>query len=287
MELWPALFRLAGKLKYPGKAKFQVHHKFAMNLFSIDILASLLLFALMPVCAFLGHRHGRRVHTAIADAKDMNTGVVDAAILSLLGLLTAFTFSSAYSRFELRRQLIVDEVNAIGTAYLRLDLLPPSTQPDLRQKFREYTKSRYEFWQLLPDRAAVLKAYEQEQVLQKAIWTAAVQASENEQTGDGRKLLIPALNDMIDITTTRLVAAQSHPPLAIFLLLGALSLVAAWIVGFGMSKLARMSYVHIFGFSAMASLSLFVILDIEFPRHGMVTLNGTHELFLDLEKSMH
>ena len=70
----------------------------------------------------------------------------------MLGLLIAFTFANAYSRFEKRRDLIVSEYNAIGTAYLRLQLLPIDRQPALRDKFHEYVKSRYQLWLLLlPD----------------------------------------------------------------------------------------------------------------------------------------
>ena len=63
-------------------------------------------------------------------------GVVEGAIFGLMGLVIAFTFSGAASRFDARRQLIVEEANSIGTAYLRIDLLPEATQPPLREMLR-------------------------------------------------------------------------------------------------------------------------------------------------------
>ncbi|MCA9229522.1 MAG: hypothetical protein KDA57_02635 [Planctomycetales bacterium] len=257
-----------------------------MSQYLISVLACLLLFVSMPVIAGFGHRVGRRLLHCDENAKELSTGTVDAAILSLLGLLTAFTFSSAYSRYDARRLLIVEEANAIGTAYLRLDLLPEDRQPALRNKFREYVASRSELWRLLPSRDAALAAYERCEKWQQAIWEDAVDATRGETLGDARKLLLPALNEMIDITTTRLVAIQSHPPLIIFLLLGLLSLAASWIVGFGMAKSARLSYAHVFGFAAMASLALYVILDIEYPRYGLITLDTPHKLLEDLLQSM-
>jgi hypothetical protein len=238
----------------------------------------------MPVVARFGHRFGQRLLKSDGNAKELSTGTVDAAILSLLGLLTAFTFSSAYSRYDARRQLIVDEANAIGTAYLRLDLVPEDRQPALRNKFREYVHSRSELWRLLSDRQAALAEYRRSEELQTDIWSLAVDATKDETHGDARKLLLPALNEMIDITTTRLIAVQSHPPLIIFLLLGTLSLAAAWIVGFGMAKTERLSHAHAVGFAVMAAFALYVILDIEYPRFGFVTLDAPHQLLIDLEQ---
>jgi len=63
-------------------------------------------------------------------------GAVEGSVFGLLGLLIAFTFSGAAFRFDARRQLAVEETNAIGTAYLRLDLLPADKQPALRDSFR-------------------------------------------------------------------------------------------------------------------------------------------------------
>ena len=92
----------------------------------------------------VGRRIGkaRVVHHPEGLAK--GSGAVEAGIYGLLGLLIAFTFSGGASRFESRRQMVTEEANAIGTAYLRIDLLPEASQPVLRQLFREYLDSRLE-----------------------------------------------------------------------------------------------------------------------------------------------
>src|SRR5262245_57741494 len=90
------------------------------------------LFLGMLLLVEVGRRIGlRRIAVDINGARE-GLGVVDGAVFGLLGLLVAFTFSGAAARFDLRRDLIVQETNAIGTAYLRLDLLPPAAQPPLR-----------------------------------------------------------------------------------------------------------------------------------------------------------
>src|SRR6185436_5066087 len=80
----------------------------------------------------VGRRVGMRRHAKMPDDTTGSTGVVDAAVFGLMGLLLAFAFSGAASRWEWRRNLIVQEANDVGTAYLRLDLLPPESQPQLR-----------------------------------------------------------------------------------------------------------------------------------------------------------
>ena len=105
---------------------------------------------------------------------------MDGAVFALLGLLIAFTFSGASSRFDTRRQLIVEETNDIGTAYLRLDLLPADLQPALRESFRRYLDARIEVYRKLPDIAAAKKSLAKADELQRQIWRQAIVASRAE-----------------------------------------------------------------------------------------------------------
>ena len=99
-------------------------------------------------------------------------------------------------------------------------------------------------------------------------------------------LLLPALNEMIDITTTRLVATQNHPPLAIFLLLGGLCLIGALLVGYGTSPSKDRGWFHPVIFAAILSLTVYVIVDIEFPRLGLIRVDEADQVLVDLQKSM-
>jgi hypothetical protein len=102
------------------------------------------LFIGMLVFTEAGRRLGLRRLARGSEAAPAGFGVVEGAIFALMGLLIAFTFSGAASRFDTRRHLVVEEANAIGTAYLRLDLLPASTQTALRESFRQYVEARLE-----------------------------------------------------------------------------------------------------------------------------------------------
>lgn len=239
----------------------------------------------MILAALWAHRLGRRRLLQDPKAKEPQTGTIVAALLSLLGLLVAFTFSNAYSRFDKRRDLIVAEANAIGTAYLRLDLVPADRQPALREKFRAYAASRFELWAAIGNWDSALAENAHAARLQSEIWQEAVAATQDDR-GDARKLLLPALNDMIDLTTTRMVTVHAHPPPVIFILLGILALAAAAITGHGMSRDKRPAYRHIIGFAAITAFAFYVIIDVEFPRFGLVTLDGPNEVLRDVGQQM-
>lgn len=173
-------------------------------------MACISLFAGMSLLSLLCYRLGRRKPYE-EDSHAEISGAIIGAVFALLGLLIAFTFSGAYSRFDARRQLIVQEANAIGTAYLRLDLLPASFQTPLREKFRFYAASRAALFEKLTDATATRNELARATALQKEIWNSAVAASTDPQYQSARLLLLPALNEMIDIVTARTVAVQTHP----------------------------------------------------------------------------
>jgi hypothetical protein len=256
-----------------------------MTNYSIAVISCVLLAGCMVVFSVWGHRIGRKRYKVNAVGEELPTAVFDAAVMSLLGLLIAFTFSDAYSRYEKRRDLIVDEYNAIGTAYMRLQLLPADRQGPLHEKFREYTMLRYQLWVLLPNWNDALAEYKRSTDLQSEIWADCVDATKHD-TDDARKLLLPALNDMFDLTMVRLMAVKAHPPLLVSTLLFVISLAAAWTIGFGMGNCEKPSYLHAVGFALLVAFSIYVIFDIEIPRHGFVTLHAQHELLRQLAEGM-
>ncbi len=106
----------------------------------------------------------------------LDSDIMVGAVFGLLGLLIAFSFSGAYSRYEVRRQIILEETNAIGTAYLRVDLLPEQAQPEVRVLFRKYTESRARFYDdLATDVQKASDNLVETAQLQQAIWTTSVQ----------------------------------------------------------------------------------------------------------------
>jgi len=232
-----------------------------------------------------GHRVGRRRRVAHPGEPEVG-GAVEASVFALLGLLIAFNFAGAYSRLDTRRQLIVEEANAIGTAYLRLDLLPADDQAALREKFRAYVDSRVSFYRELTDRESALEELAEAAKLQNAIWSRAVAATGEADQSSARMLLLPALNGMIDLTTTRTVAVQTHPPALIVAMLFVLALICAALTGLGMAKMEKPNLVHVVGFAAVTAFMIYVILDIDYPRFGVVRLDAANDVLVQLRENL-
>jgi hypothetical protein len=244
------------------------------------------MFAGMLICLEVGRRVGMS-HLAKDPQLMSSHSSVDSAVFALYGLLLAFTFSGAPARLDMRRQLIAQEANAIGTAYLRLDLLTANQQPSMRERFRTYLDSRLDVYRKTPDIEAAKAELLRSERLQKEIWTHAVAATRlPDSHPEAGKLLLPALNEMIDITTTRTMAARIHPPVMIFGLLFLLALVCSMLAGYGMAVSKRRSWLHIMAFVTIAVISVYVILEIEYPRMGFIRMNAYDQVLIDLRQNM-
>ncbi|MEO8345881.1 MAG: DUF4239 domain-containing protein [Betaproteobacteria bacterium] len=240
------------------------------------------LFAAMLFSFEIGHRLGLRFGSQ-EDAAG-GSGVVDGAIFGLLGLLIAFTFSGAATRFDERRKLILDEANTISTAYARIDLLPASVQPSMRDLFRRYVDTRLAAYRALPDLNAAQAGLDRADALQREIWSTGVTAAAGSQPAT--MLLLPAVNSMGDIATSRTAAGRMHPPTVIFALLFGLALLSALLAGRAMASRAGRRWLHTFVYALAMTGAVYVIVDIEFPRFGIIRVDGFDQLLVDVRQTM-
>jgi hypothetical protein len=253
----------------------------------IGVVVAAAIFVGILGSVMLGRWLGRRASARYGAAGMPNVSSLEAAVFALLGLLIAFTFSGALSRFDVRRAQAVDEANAIGTAYLRIDLLPASAQPSLRQTFREYVDARIATYRALPDVEAARRELARSQDLQRDIWAQAIAAARMaESRREAELLVIPALNQMFDITTVRVVATQLHPPSIIYEMLIALALASALLAGYQSAGEKDYHWVHKLGFASIVALTVYVILDIEYPRAGWVRLDAIDQVLVNVRAGM-
>ena len=183
--------------------------------------------------------------------------------------------------------LIAEEANAIEIAYLRLELLSQDAKPKLQQLFREYLDSRLETYRKLPDMVAAQAEMLKSKTLQERIWTSAIAASRNPGSHpDPGKLLLPALNNMIDITTTRTMAFQLHPPRIIFALLFSLALICSLLAGYRMAVGECRNWLHILSFAVITVIIAFVIIDVEYPRAGLIRLQASDQVLVQLRDAI-
>jgi hypothetical protein len=251
----------------------------------LALCASLALMIGMMIAFRLGRHAGIRHRLLDPEGARSVSGAVEASIFALLGLLIAFTFSGAGDRFEVRRMLITSEANSIGTAWLRLDLLSEADRAPLRDAFRQYLDARLSYYAELPDETAAEPYLRQADRIEADIWRQAVEAAPRGAPGTVQ-MLIPAINEMFDVATLRRMALQTHPPLPIYGLLMLLALVCASLAGHHAAPAARHPWVLPLLFSGISALAIFVIMDLEYPRAGLIRIDSADFLLRETRARM-
>jgi hypothetical protein len=257
-----------------------------MNPTLLGVLAVLGMFAGTLCLLEIGRRLGARRRRLDPEGARVGAGTVEGAIFGLMGLLIAFTFSGAAARFDSRRMHLVEEANCIGTAWLRLDLLPAAAQPPLRVKLRQYVDARLATFRHLPDLAAAKTELDRAAALQKEIWSQAVADCREAGSPATTSLLLTALNQMFDMAATRTMVVQMHPPPIIYAMLALLVLAGAMLTGYDMGLGKSPNWFHALAFVVVISVAIYVILDFEFPRIGLIRIQGFDQVLVDLRQSM-
>jgi hypothetical protein len=250
------------------------------------LLDRLPLWSLLPitiVIAFAAVEAGRRLATYLQRSeqeKESPVGGMVGATLGLLAFILAFTFGLAGSRYEARRQIVLNEANAIGTTYLRAGMLGEPMRTDARNLLREYVDVRIEGVQSGNVAQAVVKSEE----IHNRLWSVATLTAEKEKNVI-TSLFIQSLNQVIDLHATRIMAGlRSRVPGVIWLVLYLLLILAMGMLGYqsGLAN-SRRSFAVIavvIGFSSV----LCVIADLDRPGQGM--LEVSQQSMIDLRKTM-
>ena len=252
------------------------------------VLAAWMFFGIVA-CLEVGYRIGRRA-LRTGDQAHEGVGAVEAAVFALLALLLGFSVAGGASRLDTRRELIVREATAIGAAYLHVDLLPEDAQPQLRRAFREYLDTRLQVYEQLnlPSPEAAEREMEKAAILQRSIWSLAVIATrgETEVQQTAARLLLPAVSDMIDVTTARTVALFTRLPVLILGMLVSVALLSALLAGYAMAKRRRRSWFHGLVFALTVAVTVYAVHALDNPRAGFVRLGMAENALTQLRDSI-
>jgi len=203
-------------------------------------------------------------------------GALEGALLGLLSLLLAFTFNQSASHYDVRRDLVVQESNDIGTALFRSALYPDSLRLAFLNDFKEYVTARIAYYDAGADEDKILLTFKQAGDVSVRIWERAALISR--QPGDPTRSMqmIPAINNMIDAMSKREEARTKRVPESILWLLFLLCLAGSFIVGYA-SKSRKIDYVILCSYSLMTIMTVYIILDLDRPRRGIITTDAAHE----------
>ena len=253
----------------------------------VAIIYSVALLIAMLACLELGRRFALAQGVDASDTASAGKRIVEGGFFAFMSLLIAFSFSGAVSRFDNRRALIVEESNAVAMAYLRIDLLSPEVQPQMRDLFRSYLDERLAIYDAIPDLDAVNAHLSRSQELQNQIWTLSLESTRGGNMHPNAGILtINAINSMFDIANKRNWGALTHPPLIIYALLFIVALVCAFIAGNSLAAANARPWSHVLGFAILTCVSIYVILEIEFPRIGFVGIEKYDQALYDVRKTM-
>jgi hypothetical protein len=229
--------------------------------------------ALLLGATEVGFRLGRRTGEDIGDAARSQFSTVQASVLGLLALLLGFTFSMSVTRFETRRQLVLQESNAIGTAFLRTRLLPEPHKTEAASLLRRYVDVRLAFAGAGTDSVKLRQANEETQRLHDALWVHAVAAGEKDPRAVTTGLFIQSLNEVIDLHAKRVTALESRVPVSIHALLYAASALSLALVGCGWGLTGRRHLLITMTLAVLVAAVVALILDLDRPREGLIRVS--------------
>ena len=231
---------------------------------NFPLLVFAMSFLLLSLAAAVGDIVRSKIHPLVEEERD-DFGIILSATLTLLGLLIGFSFSMAISRYDQRKNYEEAEANAIGTEYVRADLLPPGDRARVRELLRMYVNERVLFY-TTRDRGRLAKINTDTAELQNELWAAVRPAATGQPTAVVA-LVISGMNDVLNSQGYTQAAWWNRIPLAAWALMAAIAICCNLLVGYG----ARRRDWHIFLILPMAvSLAFFLISDIDSPRGGAI-----------------
>jgi hypothetical protein len=236
----------------------------------------LITVVLVLLSAEVGWRLGDYNRRRPRHEKDAPIGTVVGSMLGLLAFLLAFTFGMAASRFDARKQLVLQEANAIGTAYLRAEMLPEPQRGEVRSLFREYATPRVQgvTWLMTPEARAESGA------LHNRLWAAAVAATASNPDSILGGLFVQSLNEVIDLDETRVTAGRNRIPDSIWMVLYVVTILSMAALGYQFGLTGERSWTVIILLAMVFTGVMVLIADLDRPQSGI--LQVSQQAMIDL-----
>jgi hypothetical protein len=239
-----------------------------MRLFLVVFFA-----AILAAASEAGFRLGRKAESRTAEKTKAHLGAIEGGILGVLALLLGFTISMAVTRFEVRKQLVLEEANAIETSYLRTRLLPAPESTEIANLLREYVVVRLQYADVGDDLDRLQAMREQAVRLQNEFWTVAVAYGQKDPSLVKAGLLLQSLNQVIDLESARWMAFQDHVPPTVIYVNYVVALFVAILVGYAFGREGRRQVFSTSMLVLAITVVLAVIVDLDQPRQGFIKVS--------------
>jgi len=246
----------------------------AMLFFTLsDWALALFILAVVAGVTAAGVALGRRLRNKSETLRE-SFGALQGALLGVVALILAFGLTLAVGRYEDRRAAVVAEANAIGTTYLRAQLLAEPVRDRSLVLLRDYTRLALRVSNEVPGSPAMLRTIAAEKTIQGQLWGLAGQALNAAPVANAPRLYVESLNDMIDQLTVRITALGNRVPTAVLAveLLGAAA--ALGLLGLYLSVLGR-GWLPMLLAAALVTMLLLVTFDLDRPIRGLISIPST------------
>ncbi len=244
------------------------------------LLVFALSFFFLTLSAWLGASISKR-QRILTDEVRQDLGIIEAATLTLLGLIIGFSFSMAVGRYDLRKNYEEAEANAIGTEYLRIGLLPGADVAGMRAQLLKYLDQRVLFYTSI-DEEQIRQINSQTAKLQNELWSA-VQASAVAQPTPVVALAVAGMNDVLNSQGYTQAAWWNRIPVSAWGLMLAIAIFCNVLIGYS-ARSPKAEPVLLLVLPLIVSVAFFLIADIESPRRGLIHVHP-HNL-LSLSQSL-
>jgi hypothetical protein len=232
-------------------------------------LIALVMLALLLAACEIGYRLGSSKVDAPDSLRSLMSGT-GAAMLGLLGLLLGFALSMAIARWDTRRDVIVDESNAIGTLSLRAGLLEEPLRGELREALRAYTDARIALGGSRSRPDALRAARIESEDLHTAIWSIVERANRPTTMNATLASLIGAANELIDLHEPRLASVENHLPAALFFLLLGVAALAVAFLAWCFGAASQRGRTPMLLLALLIGAVLLLIMDVNRPQRGRI-----------------
>ena len=261
-----------------------MHQVFLNMLYSSPEWMLLLAFvAMVTIATELGFRLGQIVAPKNPNAKSQIPMVVS-SMLGVLGLLLGFSMSMAVSRYETRKLLVVDEANALGTSYLRTQLLPDPEKTEISRILREYVDALIRGGNAGEDLELLNATRADAARLQTEFWNRTVAYGRKDPNPVTSGLLLQSLNQSIDLAASRWMAFFNHVPESVIFVDALIALLSAMLIGYELGLDGRRQLFTTTVLTVTIALIWIVIIDMDRPHHGLIQIG--QQPLIDLQDQL-
>ena len=236
---------------------------------------------LMSAAIELGFRLGRRNFLKETEMSRSVSNALKGSVFALVALLLGFSFSATTSRYDTRQKVLLDQANAIGTAYLRAGLLEDAPRTRIREILRKYVKVSLGEQNAKNDHAKEREDQAEVDRLLAELWPVVEEASHKNQEAVFKSLIVPAINDVLDLSSTWSWANRNHLPDAVLVLLIVSVTVSSLLIGDSSGQAGVRHLMLWIATNLVFALVLYVVLDFDRPRRGLIRVDQTPLVELD------